>query len=509
MNADLNPAASAIAAQPNPSAAVSKFLGLKPRLFINNEWVESRSGKTVQVFDPATGREIGRVADAGREDVDRAVAAARAALESGPWATLLPSAREALLWKLGDLIEQNAAEFAEIESIDNGKTRFMAGLLDVPASRDWCRYMAGWATKIEGTTMQTSIGMPPGAKYHSYVVREPVGVVAQIVPWNFPLLMAIWKLAPALAAGCTCVLKPAEQTPLSALRLGDLIREAGFPPGVVNILTGEGETTGAALVAHPGVDKVAFTGSTAVGKMINKSATDTVKRVSLELGGKSPVIVLPDSDPQAVAGGSAMAIFFNAGQVCTAGSRLYVHRSIFDKVVDGVAAAAAAIRLGPGLDQATDMGPLVSKEQQERVLGYIKSGREQGASVMTGGEAPSHPGYFVKPTVLVNVREDMRAVREEIFGPVLVAQRFDELDDVVRAANDTPYGLGASIWTNNLSAAHRLIPRIKAGTVWVNCHNMIDPNMPFGGFKQSGFGREHGRAAVELYTEMKSVCMAV
>ena len=509
MNASVQAAASSIAAQPSPSPAVNKFLALKPRLFINNEWVDPRSGKTVQVFDPATGREIGRVADAGREDVDRAVTAARAALESGPWAAMLPSGREALLWKLGDLIELNAAEFAEIESIDNGKTRFMAGLLDVPASRDWCRYMAGWATKIEGTTMQTSIGMPPGAKYHTYVVREPVGVVAQIVPWNFPLLMAIWKLTPALAAGCTCVLKPAEQTPLSSLRLGDLIREAGFPPGVVNIVTGEGETTGAALVAHPGVDKIAFTGSTPVGKMINKSATDTLKRVSLELGGKSPVIVLPDADPQAVAGGSAMAIFFNAGQVCTAGSRLYVHRSIFDKVVEGVAAAAAAIRLGPGLDQATEMGPLVSKEQQERVLGYIKSGREQGASVMTGGEAPAHPGYFVKPTVLVNVREDMRAVREEIFGPVLVAQRFDELDEVVRAANDTPYGLGASIWTNNLSAAHRLIPRIKAGTVWVNCHNMIDPNMPFGGFKQSGIGREHGRAAVELYTEMKSVCMAV
>jgi phenylacetaldehyde dehydrogenase len=506
VNAKLS--SNAIAAQPAPSAAVNKFLALKPRLFINNEWVDSKSGKTIKVFDPATGREIGRVADAGPEDVDRAVAAARAALASGPWADMLPAGREALLWKLAGLIDQNAAEFAEIESIDQGKTRQIAGMIDIPWTAGYFRYMAGWATKIEGTTMQTSIGIP-GAKFHTYVAREPVGVVAQIVPWNFPLLMAAWKLAPALAVGCTCILKPAEQTPLSALRLGELIREAGFPPGVVNILTGEGESTGAALVGHPGVDKVAFTGSTEVGKLINKGATDTLKRVSLELGGKSPMIVLPDADPQAVAGGTAGAIFFNAGQVCTAGSRLYVHSSIFDQVVDGVSAAAAGIRLGPGLDQTTEMGPLVSKEQQERVLAYIDSGRKQGASVAVGGEAPEHPGYFVKPTVLVNVRGDMRVVREEIFGPVLVAQRFEDLDDVVKAANDTPYGLGASIWTNNLSAAHRLIPRIKAGTVWVNCHNMIDANMPFGGFKQSGFGREHGRAAVEMYTEMKSVCMMI
>ncbi len=423
------------------------------------------------------------------------MAAARAALETGPWAAMTPSGREALLWKLSDLIERDAAEFAEIESIDNGKTRFMASIVDVPGTRNYFRYMAGWATKITGTTMQTSMG-PPGSKFHTYVAREPVGVVAQIVPWNFPLAMAAWKLGPALAAGCTCVLKPAEQTPMSALRLGELIREAGFPPGVVNILTGVGEISGAALVAHPGVDKVAFTGSTDVGKIINKSATDTLKRVSLELGGKSPMIVLPDG-----------GIFFNAGQVCCAGSRLYVHSSIFDKVVDGVSAAAASIRLGPGLEQATEMGPLVSKEQQERVLGYIESGRKQGASVTVGGEAPSHPGYFVKPTVLVNVNQDMRVVREEIFGPVLVAQRFDDLDDVVKAANDTTYGLGASIWTNNLTAAHRLIPRIKAGTVWVNCHNLVDPNMPFGGYKQSGFGREHGRVAVEMYTETKSVCI--
>jgi phenylacetaldehyde dehydrogenase len=499
----------AMAAQPAPSNSVRDFIALKPRLLINGEWVAARAGKTLPVFDPATGREIASVAEAGAEDVDRAVAAARAAFESGPWPEMSPAAREALLWKLSDLIEQHAAEFAEIESLDNGKTRFMASIIDVPGARDYFRYMAGWATKIEGRTIQTSIGGIPGAKFHTYVAREPVGVVAQIVPWNFPLAMAAWKLAPALAAGCTCILKPAEQTPLSALRLGELINQAGFPPGVVNILTGLGETAGAALVAHPGVDKIAFTGSTEVGKLINKSATDTLKRVSLELGGKSPVIVLPDADVDAVIGGAAMAIFFNSGQVCTAGSRLYVHSKIFDRVVEGLSAAASGIRLGPGLDQATQMGPLVSKEQQERVLGFIESGRKQGAAVLTGGEAPAHPGYFVKPTVLVNVRPEMRVVREEIFGPVLVAQRFDQLDDVVKAANDSPYGLGASIWTNNLSAAHRLIPRIKAGTVWVNCHNMVDPNMPFGGYKQSGFGREHGHAAMDMYTETKSVCMLI
>jgi phenylacetaldehyde dehydrogenase len=498
-----------IAQQPAPSDAIRRFLARKPRLLINGEWVEARSDKTIAVYDPATGQEIGRVADAGQDDVNRAVAAARAAFESGAWASTSPAAREAMLWKLSELIDRNAAELAELESVNNGKTRFMASIVDVPGARDWFRYMAGWATKIEGSTLQTSIHTGPDSKFHTYVAREPVGVVAQIVPWNFPLAMAAWKLAPALATGCTCILKPAEQTPLSALRLGELILEAGFPPGVVNILTGYGETTGAALVAHPDVDKIAFTGSTEVGKLINKSATDTLKRVSLELGGKSPMIVLPDASVGSAVGGAAMAIFFNSGQVCTAGSRLYVHKDIFDPVVEGLSGAANGIRLGPGLEQTTEMGPLVSKEQQQRVLGYIESGRKEGASVAAGGEAPAHPGYFVKPTVLVSVKPQMRVVREEIFGPVVVAQRFSDLDEVVKAANDTPYGLGASIWTNNLSAAHRLIPRVRAGTVWVNCHNLVDPNLPFGGFKSSGFGREHGRAAIDLYTELKSVCIQI
>jgi phenylacetaldehyde dehydrogenase len=321
--------------------------------------------------------------------------------------------------------------------------------------------------------------------------------------------MAAWKLGPALATGCTCILKPAEQTSLSALRLGELILEAGFPPGVVNILTGLGETVGAALVAHPGVDKIAFTGSTEVGKIIQRAGADTVKRISLELGGKSPVVVCPDANVDAVIGGAANAIFFNSGQVCTAGSRLFAHRSIFDRIVEGVSQAASGIRLGPGLDEKTEMGPLVSKEQQERVLGYIESGRKAGATVTTGGEAPSNAGYYVKPTVLVNVKPDMKVVREEIFGPVLVAQRFDELDEVVRQANDTPYGLGASLWSNDVSTVHRLVPKLKAGTVWVNCHNLVDASMPFGGYKQSGIGREHGHAVIEMYTELKSVCIAI
>jgi phenylacetaldehyde dehydrogenase len=498
-----------IADQPAPSAGVAAFLRKPPRLLIGGEWVRPESGEHIPVIDPATGAEIAAVADAGRGDVDRAVAAAREAFEKGPWPTMLPADREALIWRLADLIAKNADELAELESLDNGKTKFMANVVDVAGTVNWFRYMAGWATKIEGSTFDISVGAPPGGRVHTFTRREPIGVVAQIIPWNFPLIMAAWKLGPALAAGCTCILKPAEQTPLTALRLGELIVEAGFPAGVVNILTGYGETVGAALVTHPGVDKIAFTGSTQVGKLINKAATDSLKRVSLELGGKSPVIVLPDADIDTVVGGAAGAIFFNAGQVCAAGSRLYVHRKIFDKVVEGVGAAAQSIRLGPGLDPATQMGPLVSREQQERVMGYIQSGRAEGASVVAGGDAPSHPGYYVRPTVMADVKGSMRVVQEEIFGPVLVAQRFDELDEIAALANDTPFGLAASIWSNDLKAVHRLIPKLKAGTVWVNTHGPVDANMPFGGFKSSGIGREHGRVGIEMYTELKSVCMFV
>ena len=500
---------SPIPAQPPPSAKVSEFLKRPRRLLIGGEWVEGRSSRRIPVMDPATGKEIASVPDASAEDVNRAVAAARAAFEKGPWPDMLPAQREALLWKLSDLIDQHADELAELESLNNGKTKFMASIIDVPGTRDYFRYMAGWATKIEGATFQTSIHGPPGMKFHTYFTREPVGVVAQIIPWNFPLAMAAWKLGPALATGCTVVLKPAEQTPLTALRLGELIIEAGFPPGVVNIVTGYGETAGAALVAHPDVNKIAFTGSTEVGKIINKAATDTVKRVTLELGGKSPVIVFPDVDLESVVGGAANAIFFNSGQVCAAGSRLFAHKSIFDKVVEGVSTAASTLRLGPGLDPQTQLGPLVSREQQERVLGYIQSGRTEGAAVVTGGEAPPHEGYYVKPTVMVNVKPEMKVVREEIFGPVLVAQRFEDIDEIAAMANDTPYGLAASVWSNDVRTVNRIVPKLRAGTVWVNCHGFVDPAMPFGGFKQSGFGREHGRVVLDQYTEIKSVCMAV
>jgi phenylacetaldehyde dehydrogenase len=496
----------AIANQPVASNAVLSFLNQGPRLLIDGEWVESESGITIPVIDPSSGIEVAVTADAGDADVDRAVAAARRALEEGPWARMLPVERQGLIWRLADLIDQHADELAELESIDNGKTKFMAGIIDVPGARDYFRYMAGWATKIEGSTMDISIPARGEGRVSAYTRREPVGVVAQIIPWNFPLAMASWKLGPALAAGCTTILKPAEQTPLTALRLGELIIEAGFPPGVINILTGYGETTGAALVRHPGVDKVAFTGSTEVGKQINREATATLKRVSLELGGKSPVIILPDFDIDGAAGGAANAIFFNAGQVCAAGSRLYVHSKIYDQVVEGVAEAAARIRLGPGLDPETEMGPLVSKEQQDRVLSYIESGQKEGASVVAGGDAPSHKGYYVRPTVLATTRDDIRVVQEEIFGPVVVAQRFDDLNEIAKVANQTNYGLAASIWSNDLTAVNRLIPKIKAGTVWVNCHGFVDPNMPFGGYKQSGVGRESGRVAVEMYTELKSVC---
>ncbi len=501
--------ANAIPEQPAVSDAVARFLRRPARLLINGEWVEPHGKSRIAVIDPSTERQIAEAADADDADVDRAVRAARTAFEAGPWRDSLPDEREALMWRLADLLEKHAEELAELESLDNGKPISMARLVDIPGAIGHFRYMAGWASKIDGSTFNTSLRGAPGTKFQTYTVREPVGVVAQIVPWNFPLLMAALKLAPVLATGCTSVLKPAEQTPLTALRLGELILEAGFPPGVVNILTGHGETTGAALVAHPGIDKIAFTGSTEVGKLINIAATPTLKRVSLELGGKSPVIVLPDVDPRTVASGAAQAIFFNSGQVCVAGSRLFVQRKIFDAVLEGVSAVSSSLVLGPGLDERTQMGPLISQEQRDRVLAYLESGREQGAAIVTGGNAPAHAGYYVKPTVIVDVKPDMKIVREEIFGPVVVAQRFDDLDEGAAAANEGPYGLAASIWSNDLRAVQRLVPKIKAGTVWVNCHAMIDPGMPFGGYKQSGFGREQGRAGIELYTEMKSVCMAV
>ncbi|MEC4671924.1 MAG: aldehyde dehydrogenase family protein, partial [Nitrospirota bacterium] len=390
--------------------------------------------------------------------------------------------------------------------LDNGKPVTVARAADVPLAIDLFRYMAGWATKIEGNTIPMSVPYTPGAQYHAYTLREPVGVVGQIIPWNFPLLMAAWKLGPALAAGCTIVLKPAEQTPLSALLLGELMCEAGFPDGVVNIVTGYGETAGAALAAHPDVDKVAFTGSTEVGKLILNAAASNLKKVSLELGGKSPSLVLQDADLNAGIPGVASAIFFNHGQCCCAGSRLYVEKGIFDNVISGVVEQAKKIKVGPGMDPATDMGPLVSDEQQQRVLGYLESGVSEGAKAVVGGGRVGDKGYFVEPTVLVNTTPTMKVVQEEIFGPVVCAEPFTDLDEVITQANNSIYGLAAAIWTKDLSKAHRIAAQLQAGTVWINCHNIFDAALPFGGYKQSGWGREMGHDALELYTEVKAVC---
>ena len=487
--------------------ATAAFLAQPRRMLIGGEWVDALSGQTLPVVDPADGETFCRVPAGEAADIDRAVQAASRAFESGDWPKMRPVDRERLLLKLADLLEANAQEFAELEAIDNGKPVTMARYVDVGLSVDFIRYMAGWATKIEGSTMELSVPLVRDREFFGFTRREPVGVVGAIIPWNFPLLMAIWKLAPALAAGCTMILKPAEDTPLTALRLGELAVEAGYPAGVLNVVTGLGHTAGAALAAHPGIHKIAFTGSTEIGKLVGKAAMENMTRCSLELGGKSPVIVLDDVDPAVAAAGAAQAIFFNQGQVCTAGSRLYVHRSRFDEVVEQLSAIAAGMKMGPGIDPTTQIGPLVSKVQQNRVMDYVNSGYAEGARAAAGGAAGDGPGCFVRPTVLVDVHDNMRVVREEIFGPVVVAQPFDDLDEIARRANDTPFGLAASIWSNDLSRVHRLIPKIKAGTVWVNCHNIIENVMPFGGFKQSGIGREAGRSALELYTEPKSVIM--
>ena len=425
---------------------MTSFVTERRKLLIGGKWVDAASGKTFPVYNPATGEVIAHAAEGDKQDIDRAVKAARQAFESGAWPRLTPSARGRLVWRLGDLILEHLEELAELESLDNGKPIGVARAADVPLAADLFHYMAGWATKIEGNTIPISVPYAPAMKFHAYTVREPVGVVGQIIPWNFPLLMAAWKLGPALAAGCTVVLKPAEETPLSALRLGELIQEAGFPDGVVNVVTGFGETAGAALAAHPGIDKVAFTGSTEVGKLILKAAANDLKKVSLELGGKSPNIVLRDADLGLAISGTANAIFFNQGQCCCAGSRLFVQESIFDKLVGGVADEAKKIKVGPGLDPNTQMGPMVSEIQFNRVCGYLESGLSEGAKAVAGGKKIAGKGYFVEPTVLVDTKPDMKVIREEIFGPVVAVIPFKELDDeLVKSANNTIYGLAAGV----------------------------------------------------------------
>jgi len=482
---------------------VAEFVGKPRKMFIDGKWVEAASGKTFPSYNPATGEVMAKIAEGDREDINRAVKAARKAFDSGPWPEMTASQRGRLIWKLGDLLESRLEEFAQIESLDNGKPLAIARVADVPLAVDLFRYMAGWATKIEGNTI------PFSPKFFAYTRREPVGVVGQIIPWNFPLLMAAWKLGPALATGCTIVLKPAEQTPLSALLLAELIAEAGFPDGVVNVVTGYGETAGAALAAHPDVDKIAFTGSTEVGKLIVQASAGNLKKVSLELGGKSPNIVFADADMSSSIAGASSAIFFNHGQCCCAGSRLYIEQSMFDKVVSGVADEAKKIKIGAGFDPETDMGPLVSEEQLNRVCSYLESGLSEGAEAVVGGKKHPGSGYFVEPTVMVKTNPNMKVVREEIFGPVVCAMPFKDVDKLIAEANQSEYGLAAAVWTRDISKAHRIAEKLRAGTVWINCYNVFDASLPFGGYKQSGWGREMGHEVLEMYTEVKAVCAAL
>jgi phenylacetaldehyde dehydrogenase len=488
---------------------VRGFLASPKRMLINGEWTTARHGRTLEVYDPALGEIIDHVPAGDAEDVDLAVAAARRAFEDSDWSRMTASDRGRLIWRIGDLILEHADELAEIESLDNGKPVGVARAADVPLAADLFHYMAGFVTKITGQTFPISVPYAPGAQFHAYTLKEPIGVVGQIIPWNFPLLMAAWKLGPALATGCTIVLKPAEQTPLSALRLAELMLEAGLPDGVLNLITGFGETAGAAIAAHPGVDKVAFTGSTEVGKLIVKAAAADLKRVTLELGGKSPNVVFADADLESAIPGAANAIFFNHGQCCCAGSRLYVEHKVYDDVLAGVADRAEQIKVGRGLDPDTEMGPLVSAEQLERVTAYLESGEREGVRTVAGGSQVGERGYFVAPTVLDGAGAGNKVFDEEIFGPVVTAIPFKDTDEVAPAANETVYGLAAGIWTSDLTKAHRLIPQLRAGTVWVNTYNIFDAALPFGGYKQSGWGREMGDEVIHEYTETKSVCIGL
>ena len=481
------------------SPKTNSFLEQNHGHLIDGAWTAG-TGERINVYNPATGAVIATSAAGGAAEIDRAVAAARKAFQDSSWAGMTPSNRGRLLWRIADLIEENAAQLAELEFLNNGKSKAQILGGDIAGSAEVFRYFAGWATKIYGRTMDLS-----RPNLHAYTLKEPIGVVGLIVPWNFPLLMAAWKLAPALAAGCACILKPAEETPLTALRLGELVLEAGVPPGIVNIVTGYGHQAGAALAAHDGVNKVAFTGSTEVGKLIVGAAAGNLKKLSLELGGKSPTIILPDADIKAAKAAAAGGIFFNAGQVCAAGSRLFVHKSLFDEVVDSVVQRANTIRVGAGDEAGVEMGPLISKKHLERVDGYVRGGVKQGAELAAGGSRVDREGYFFAPTVMVGTQADMRVVQEEIFGPVLVADSFDDLEEVAAKANDSIYGLSASIWTRNLAAAHILARKLQAGSIRINAAGGLDPNLPFGGYKQSGWGREFSEDGLELYLQTKSV----
>ena len=486
-------------------------------MLIGGDWVSETDAQIIQVHNPATGESIGSVYEASGARLDQAVNEARAAFESQAWRRMAPAERSRLMWKLADLIEENSEELAQMEVLNQGKTIELARDLDAGGSAETWRYYAGWCTKIEGSTVDLSFPDlrgegARGPAYHSYSLKEPVGVVGAIVPWNVPLVMATAKLAPAIAAGCTVVLKPAEETPLTTLRLGELILEAGFPPGVINIVTGFGHTVGAAMAAHPGIDKIAFTGSTEVGKKIVQAATGNMKKVSLELGGKSPVIIFDDADIDLAIQGAAETILINCGQMCFAGSRLFIQQGIYDRVMDGVVAIARDMKIGPGIEPGTQLGPLISERQLQRVNEYIESGVSDGATVLSGGKRYGDTGYFIEPTIITDTQPGMRIVREEIFGPVLVAMPFADdldLDHIAARANDTDFGLAATIYTRDLSRAHTLAAEIKAGFIWINTPLALDESLPFGGYKQSGWGREGSSQGVEEYMESKSVVVAL
>jgi aldehyde dehydrogenase (NAD+) len=470
------------------------------RLLINNRWIPSESGKTFATVNPSTGEEICEIAEADAADVEKAVKAARTAFDRGPWRKTLASERGRLLHRLADLIEKHADELATLESLDNGKPVSVAKAVDVSATVGCFRYFAGWADKIHGKTI------PIDGAYFCYTRHEPVGVVGQIIPWNFPMLMLAWKLAPALATGNTVVMKPAEQTPLSALRIGELIVKAGFPEGVVNLLPGFGPTAGAAIARHMDVDKVAFTGSTEVGHLIMEAAAKSnLKRVTLELGGKSPNIVFADTDLDDAVEGAHFGLFFNHGQCCCAGSRVFVEEKIYDEFVEKSGVRARNRTVGDPFDPKTEQGPQVDQSQFDKVMGYIQSGRAEGAKLVCGGDRVGDRGYFIQPTVFADVQDDMKIAREEIFGPVMSVIPFKSVDEVVERANRTDYGLAAAVWTRDIKKAHAIADSVRAGTVWVNCYNVLDTRAPFGGFKQSGIGRELGEYGLQQYTEVKTV----
>ncbi|PEB33470.1 betaine-aldehyde dehydrogenase [Bacillus cereus] len=478
---------------------VAKFLQGTKKLYVNGSFIESASGKTFKTPNPATGETLAVVSEAGREDIHKAVFAARMAFDEGPWSRMSTAERSRLMYKLADLMEEHKEELAQLETLDNGKPIRETMAADIPLAIEHMRYYAGWATKIVGQTI------PVSGDYFNYTRHEAVGVVGQIIPWNFPLLMAMWKMGAALATGCTIVLKPAEQTPLSALYLAELIEEAGFPKGVINIVPGFGESAGQALVNHPLVDKIAFTGSTPVGKQIMRQASESLKRVTLELGGKSPNIILPDADLSRAIPGALSGVMFNQGQVCSAGSRLFVPKKMYDNVMADLVLYSKKLNQGVGLNPETTIGPLVSEEQQKRVMGYIEKGIEEGAEVLCGGSNPFDQGYFVSPTVFADVNDEMTIAKEEIFGPVISAIPFNDIDEVIERANKSQFGLAAGVWTENVKTAHYVASKVRAGTVWVNCYNVFDAASPFGGFKQSGLGREMGSYALNNYTEVKSV----